>query len=268
MNSIDRILMLKISEVSLVLKVLSITFVIILSASLFLVKREEEDEFLKFSNSQEWGLEFYNQSHKQFEILDEASFESINLVPPPLNTSQATKDEVEYLLKLQKERSDEDIAFINSSLSLWQFKFADHSVYQFEELWGETYRLLTMINHDVGVIIFRMKKKFDRVRPSFLEEKLRPSIEIPLHPAYPSGHSTQAYVYAIILAKLDEKNKEKYYKSAHAIAKAREIAGVHYPSDTCSGQLLAEQIVNLLFKNKKFITQFEKSKREYLLLKL
>ena len=44
-------------------------------------------------------------------------------------------------------------------------------------------------------IVLFIKYKNDRVRPSFLTNKIKPCIEVPEHPSYPSGHSIQAYIF-------------------------------------------------------------------------
>jgi acid phosphatase (class A) len=46
------------------------------------------------------------------------------------------------------------------------------------------------------------------------------------------------------------------------MAHSREIIGVHYPSDSESGRLLAWQIVKRLLTNEKFKKDFDAAKEE------
>jgi membrane-associated phospholipid phosphatase len=92
------------------------------------------------------------------------------------------------------------------------------------------------------------KHKFDRVRPNFLRKKINPSIKVPGHPAYPSGHATQAYTTALILGYLFPDKKSYYYKRGENVAKNREYAGVHYASDTVAGERIATYLLPIIVK--------------------
>ena len=91
-----------------------------------------------------------------------------------------------------------------------------------------------------------MKRKFDRVRPSFLEGQLKPPIDIPHHAAYPSGHATECWSLAFCLADKYPKRRDEYYSIADNIATNRERAGLHYKSDSNYGRLLARKILDLV----------------------
>jgi membrane-associated phospholipid phosphatase len=91
------------------------------------------------------------------------------------------------------------------------------------------------------------KRLDDRRRPSQLCPALRPPIEVPGHAAYPSGHATQSFLIARCLAAAvaggpSALASEALDALANRIARNREIAGVHYPSDTAAGRDLAAQL--------------------------
>ena len=94
----------------------------------------------------------------------------------------------------------------------------------------------------IDPIILYIKQHFNRVRPSFINKDIQPVIKIPDHPSYPSGHAIQAFIISHILPK---KNFKKNVKIAERIALNREIAGVHYKSDTDYSRILAPKIFNL-----------------------
>ena len=63
-----------------------------------------------------------------------------------------------------------------------------------------------------------------------------------MHPAYPSGHSTQAFFIAYILGEKYPAKKQMYSHIANTISVNREYAGVHYKSDTSYGKIVAQNI--------------------------
>ena len=98
------------------------------------------------------------------------------------------------------------------------------------------------------------KSLYRRPRPSQLCPALLPPIEVPGHASFPSGHSTQAHLMALcmddVFAKDDMHAELPQRKTmvddlmtlAGRIARNREIAGLHYASDTEAGVALAYAI--------------------------
>ena len=89
------------------------------------------------------------------------------------------------------------------------------------------------------------KNLYNRPRPSQLCPALLPPVEIPGHASFPSGHSTQAHLMALcmndVLNGLPQQNTmgDDLWTLADCIARNREIAGLHYRSDTDAGVALA-----------------------------
>jgi len=108
----------------------------------------------------------------------------------------------------------------------------------------------------VGVLIGRVivmyyKAEFNRVRPPQLSAKIDPVIDVPGHPSYPSGHATQSHLIAQLFRALhpagnDEDWQKQIVDLANDIARRREIAGVHYSSDSAVGKALGEAICAIL----------------------
>jgi acid phosphatase (class A) len=99
---------------------------------------------------------------------------------------------------------------------------------------------------DLETHIMRQKRYFDRVRPHMLDSSIEPIIEVPGHAAYPSGHSAQIHYLALVVGLVYPDAAPDLLMQAHEVAINREIAGVHYPSDSMAGALLAEQFVAAL----------------------
>jgi hypothetical protein len=94
------------------------------------------------------------------------------------------------------------------------------------------------------------KYKFNRPRASTLSPWLMPPIEVPRHASYPSGHSTQSHLVALILGEVmpdwARGTNAPLRLLAQRIARNREVMGLHYPSDTKAGEKLAKESFLLL----------------------
>ena len=96
------------------------------------------------------------------------------------------------------------------------------------------------------------KNFYQRRRPSQLAPGLMPPIPVPGHPAYPSGHSTQAHLMALCVrevlptAALQNALGEVIDELADRIARNREIAGLHFESDSKAGANLAQSLFEVL----------------------
>jgi membrane-associated phospholipid phosphatase len=102
---------------------------------------------------------------------------------------------------------------------------------------------------------------FDRIRPQYLDLRIAPAITTPAHASYPSGHSTQAFLLAFILAKLENQNAQELLCDAWEIAYNRELLGVHYQSDREAGIVLAGQLLTLLKRDPKFVNLLVDAKK-------
>jgi membrane-associated phospholipid phosphatase len=88
-----------------------------------------------------------------------------------------------------------------------------------------------------------------RPRPSQVCPALSPPVPVPGHPSYPSGHSTEAHLIEGVLNEMFTGTAQAATMAidlaalADRIARNREIAGVHYPSDSAAGKQLANAIL-------------------------
>ena len=93
--------------------------------------------------------------------------------------------------------------------------------------------------------IMHYKHRWKRPRPTQIDPQISPVVVCPCHPAYPSGHSTQAHLVALVLGELSKQANVKQAALAKAgrIAKNREFAGLHYESDSAAGVALANSLL-------------------------
>lgn len=116
--------------------------------------------------------------------------------------------------------------------------------------------LLKTADRDLQYFVLHYKRRFSRPRPTQLSPSLNPRIAVPAHPAYPSGHAAQGRLASLILVRLQPETGVAVLKFGRALGRRREWAGVHYPSDTEAGWMLAEQFLAELMQHPTFNEQF------------
>ncbi|MEM9635950.1 MAG: phosphatase PAP2 family protein, partial [Pseudomonadota bacterium] len=70
--------------------------------------------------------------------------------------------------------------------------------------------------------------------------------------SYPSGHSIRAIVYARLLSEVFPEKSDELMDLANRIGHGRVIAGVHYPMDVSSGQVLGHAYSEAILANPAF----------------
>lgn len=223
---------------------------------------------LTFSNTARWDAEHLAWLKHDPEYLPRNWQQMIVLPAPPDNSSARTKAELAALLTKVPMRADRQ-ADINNELELKNFQFGART---YDDLTtrkdlAATGKLVRSMYRSVACAIFVMKRHFNRPRPTVVAAKLgidlQASIPNPGHPAYPSGHATGAYAIAYLLGELDPENAGRYLDNAARIAENREVAGVHYPSDSEAGRLLARQLVDAFLRDRKFKSRLDQARKEW-----
>ncbi|MBS1943309.1 MAG: phosphatase PAP2 family protein [Bacteroidetes bacterium] len=100
-----------------------------------------------------------------------------------------------------------------------------------------------------GVIVLDLKAKFNRTRANVIDPSLTTVVSVPWHKAYPSGHSTQMFITALVFSEAMPAKAQAFQKLAASVAINREIAGLHYSTDTDAGYVLAQQVWQAILPN-------------------
>lgn len=185
--------------------------------------------------------------------------------PPPSNDSEVTRKELDTLLEYAATHRDyetvEKIFYEHRLKTLYQVMLATSDIDPL--MMPAAFHAFDVLDYDLHYILIRDKKIYSRPRPEQLEPKLERVIKTPGHAAYPSGHATQFMVMAYIMGDIDPENAEHYQEYAKSVALRREIAGVHYPSDSAAGQLLAKNFYEQVKTKPEFIKALEEAKQMY-----
>jgi acid phosphatase (class A) len=214
--------------------------------------------------------------------LDPSVWDKIRIQDPPANSSTQTRAELDYLLRLQQQRTSEEIqaclymakVYYNNRIQPGDSAYARYRKNLFYVgrsigTWFKpdrlplTAELMANVWRDASYFIWKLKYRYARVRPVTLDSTIK-NLEVTDWEAYPSGHAANSYVNAFVFSALAPEYSDIFVKDAFDMAHSREILGVHYPSDSEASRQLAIQIVNQLFESEKFRGDFERAKQEWM----
>jgi acid phosphatase (class A) len=171
------------------------------------------------------------------------------LPPPPAPGSLAAQADLETVLHVQAARTPEQVAWA---------KFIEHDeLFKNARVLGDwfsaenlpfTAEFFRQIDDDGDLIFGDVKTLYPRQRPPFADSRVQPCVELKTTGSYPSGHSSQAWMWAGLLAEIFPEKRTELLDRARDVAWGRVIGGVHYPTDTIGGKLLGDAIVAELLK--------------------
>jgi membrane-associated phospholipid phosphatase len=119
-----------------------------------------------------------------------------------------------------------------------------------------TYRILHIASLIGSFAALHFKGVYNRARPSQVCPALLPPIPVPGHSSFPSGHSTQAHLmqrcvtHVLTEAGIPQTDLDTLtadlWVLAERVARNREIAGLHYESDSIGGTELSAILFGVL----------------------
>jgi acid phosphatase (class A) len=228
------------------------------------VEEKNAKDKLAFSNTAVWDKELLKHTKTKTIFLPHME-DMIRIPPPPKSSSERVQKELELLLSYKNLRTPERMKKIESEILPETTDFGGRLLtdYYDPKQFPLTAPLLTKATNDIVPVIFILKQRYDRVRPGALELDISPAIDVPGHPAYPSGHSTIMHLTAYLLSELAPERREEFGARAREIAIDREIAGLHYPSDTLAGSMVARQFVDILLGDTEFRRAMTEAQAEW-----
>jgi membrane-associated phospholipid phosphatase len=176
-------------------------------------------------------------------------------VPPPPNSAQ-TRAELKSMADLigkNDAQTKEQIAFWDAGAPAYRWVDLINS----RVLAGtptsayvhRVYNYVGLAMYDATIAAWESKYHYKRQRPSELDHRIPPAVEVPDSPSYPSEHSAAAQAAATVLAYLLPAEAQSFQTMADQAGWSRVLAGVQYPSDHTAGAELgrkvAEQVIAL-----------------------
>jgi len=165
---------------------------------------------------------------------------------PPSNSSIVTKQELKILQSYEIYRDNaKDFMELVDTKIMKPFK----TYFKKNDLDMKLLDEVEVLKDNLSPIVLQLKIHYNRPRPQKLSKVLtffRQSnfnvypLKTAETPAYPSGHATEGRFVSLYLAdRVPFEHKGNIKKIGDDIGNSRQIAGVHYPSDTEFGHNLA-----------------------------
>lgn len=181
------------------------------------------------------GFNYKDSHYASMEFPEVGKIDLFDIVSePPKNSSQITRNELMYLQRITASRTRPQMDLIYSvdddPLHLFEEVIKKHKLTFPKQFFTAVYFTCVI------AIVDHLKHFYNRPRPYQLAEhyELRVNrIITKTHktPAYPSGHTMYAALVSEILSDKYPEHKAEFEKQVDLCGKARELQGVHYPSD-------------------------------------
>lgn len=185
------------------------------------------------------------------------------LPPPPLPGSAAQQADMKAVMDAQNVRTPTDV-----EQAMGDFK---KSIFRFKSVFGPDFNphnlpytnaFFRRVLGDDEVIVAEAKDYFGRPRPFITNSDVNPIMLRPGGGGYPSGHSTFAYVAAVLMSMMVPEKRDAIFARADQFEQMRVVSGEHYPSDVAAGRIAGAAIANALLHSPKFMADFATSKAE------
>lgn len=165
----------------------------------------------------------------------------------PLNSSQATRNDLQDTMSKMESATDADVAFAKAAEDSLVKTFVDFIVDKGHTA-SETE--CNTIIEQTDPLLFFLKNQANRPRPY----QLAHALELPLYPlihtnansaSYPGGHAFDSYNLARYFGKKYPEIAEDCMAFAEKLGETRVYTGIHYPSDNT----ISKKISDILWEN-------------------
>ncbi len=198
----------------------------------------------KLQYAPEFNYNESNYASMEFPEVGDIDLFSI-VLEPDKNSSQETKNELLYLSNITKNlsQSQKDLVYKidNNAGSLLEDFIKENNI-------KFPYKFFTSVFYtSLIAIVDHLKFYYNRPRPYQLAyyyniEITRIVTKSHKTPAYPSGHTMYAALIAEIIIDKYPEYKNQVSQLVDLCGKARELQGVHYPSDNIAAKKIIKTI--------------------------
>ena len=184
------------------------------------------------------------------------------LAPPPLPDSAEQAADMAEVQAVYHSATSNDIAVAYSQKKFTVFNFTPAvGAFFLSNNLPKTAAFFDRVQTDAAAVTDNAKDFYKRPRPyttdpSLANGKLEKSF------SYPSGHSTESMVLALVLADLFPDKHDAIIAEARSIGWHRVQIARHYPTDIYAGRVLAQAIVKQMLKSDAFQHDFAEAKAE------
>jgi acid phosphatase (class A) len=185
------------------------------------------------------------------------------LAPPPALGSPEEKLDLDAVLAAERDRSADDVGAAEED--------HERSIFRFAAVLGAGFtaprlpyatEFFARVYADEKRIVNVTKAHFKRPRPFMVDSGLMPMVYPKSTPSYPSGHTTYAYVIAILLARMVPEKAALIFQRAAFYGNNRVVVGAHFPTDVEAGRISGTVIDSVFFSDGKFMADFNRARTE------
>jgi acid phosphatase (class A) len=185
------------------------------------------------------------------------------LPPPPALGSAAETADMAAVMQAEKDRTADAAVAAEADHERTIFRFADVMGPDFtpQNLPFAT-KFFQRVFSDQNKVVKETKAYFKRPRPYVVDSNLTPMVSPKSTPSYPSGHTTFAYVMAILLANMVPEKAVPIFDRAAEYGYNRVVAGAHFPTDIEAGRIAGTVIDSVFFHEPRFMVDFDRARAE------
>jgi acid phosphatase (class A) len=156
--------------------------------------------------------------------------------------------------------NDVAIAFSEKEFSIFNFTPAIGDYFR-PGKFPKTEAFMKNVQTDAAAVADHAKDIWKRPRPFMIDHSLATG-KLEKTFSYPSGHSTESMVLALVLADLFPEKRDAIIAEARSIGWHRVEIARHYPTDIYAGRVLAQAIVEQLKKSPDYQHDFAAAQAE------
>ncbi len=173
------------------------------------------------------------------------------IAPPPDENSLVGQGEHEVAIDLDAHRTPDQAALAKhyEALDVFHLLVPVLGPDATAENLPRTAAFFKQVRQEARPVINAAKQAWHRQRPYSYNPALHPAVEKPDNNSYPSGHSTDSALMAVLLTALLPEHAADWQQQAALVRWSRLVGGAHYPSDVMSGKLLGETIGREMLKS-------------------
>ena len=184
------------------------------------------------------------------------------LAPPPLPDSAEQNADLNEVRAVRHDVSPEDAAAAENEhkFNIFNFTPAIGDFFQ-PGKFPKTEGFFRKVQKDAADVVDQAKDYYRRPRPYVIDPSLANG-KLETSFSYPSGHSTESMVLALVLSEVFPDKKDALIAHARQIGWHRVQIGRHYPTDIYAGRVLAQAIVREMDKNPDFQKDLAEARAE------
>jgi acid phosphatase (class A) len=184
------------------------------------------------------------------------------LPPPPLPGSPEQAADMQEVRTISRSAPSNDVAvaFTEKEFTIFNFTPAIGSFFQ-PGKFPKTEAFMRSVQTDAATVTDNAKDLWKRPRPFMIDPTLATG-KLEKSFSYPSGHSTESMVLALVLADLFPEKRDAIIAEARTIGWHRVEIARHYPTDIYAGRVLAQAIVRQMKQNPDYQHDFAAAQAE------